>query len=191
MVYRNYYYFVATLPSLNYGERPHKTPLEFEEECYTLLHPKDTRLLPFCRFDPKLAVETIESTGSDFIDTFLQRERILILNLASLRAAKLRRQGPAEVPQDIPRTVAVAKAAFEMDDPLQATLHIDRARWGALDTMVGMDDIFGLNNILVHFLKLQLLDRKQRFDPEIGAEIYKERYDTILDEYNSRDKEDN
>ena len=127
----------------------------------------------------------------NFIDQFLLRERILVLNLASLRAAKLRRQGPADVPQDIPRTVAVAKAAFEMDDPLQATLYIDRDRWGVLDTMVGMEDIFGLNNIFIHFLKLQLLERKQKFDPEIGSEIYQERYDTILDEYNSRDKEDN
>jgi hypothetical protein len=35
------------------------------------------------------------------------------------------------------------------------------------------------------------MERKQQFDPEIGLEIYQERYDTILDEYNSRDKEDN
>ena len=186
MASRNYYYFVATLPSVNYGDKPPKSSAEFQEECHFLLSPKDTAFIPYCSFDPKLAIETLEPTGSDFIDLFLLRERVLVLNLASLRAAKLGRPAPADPPQDIPRTVSMARAAFDMDDPLEAQLYIDRARWGALDTMIGLDDMFGVNHIFVHLLKLQLLERKQRFDPAIGSRIYRERYDMILDEYNSR-----
>ena len=186
MIYRNYYYFIATLPTINYGDRPPKSSVEFRDECFSLLNPKDAALISYCCFNPKLAVETVNSTGSEFIDHLLERERALVLNLAYLRAAKLNRHDVViDPPQDMPRTVAVAKAAFEMDDPLQATLYIDRSRWGALDTMVGIDDIFGVNNIFIHFLKLQLLERKQWFEAAKGLEIFRERYDEILDEYHS------
>ena len=183
---RNYYYFVATLPSLNFGEKPYKSSSEFVEDSHALLHPDDFDLFKYCCFDPRMAVETTEPTGSDFTDLFLARERTLVLNLAYLRAIKLNWPSPGDPPHDFPRFEAVAKAAFEMEDPFQATLSIDRARWGVLDTMVGAEDIFGINNILVHFIKLQLMERKQRFDHKKGLEIYQERYKTILEEYNSR-----
>ena len=187
---RNYYYFVATLPSLNYGDKPPKSSVEFREECNSLLESDDAQLLRYCYYDPKLAVQSLESTGSEFIDLLMARERTLILNLAYLRAAKLKRPSPGDPPHDVPRAEAVAKAAFEMEDPLQAALYIDRSRWGALDTMVSAEDIFGVNNIFVHLMKLQLLERKQRFDQEAGKRLYKERYDAILEEYNARAKED-
>ena len=183
---RNYYYFVASLPSLNYGDKPPKSSEEFKEECNSLLNAKDAELLRYCYYDPRLAVETVDPTGSDFIDHLMARERTLILNLAYLRAARLKRTSPGDPPHDVPRAEAVAKAAFEMDDPLEATLYIDRARWGALDTMLGLDDVFGVNNIFVHFLKLQLLERKQALLPETGTELFRDRYNSILSEYNSR-----
>jgi len=73
-----------------------------------------------------------------------------------------------------------------MDDPLAAKLYIDQARWGALETMLGTDNMFGVENVFAHLLKLQLLERYQRLVPETGAEKYRERYDAILDEYNSK-----
>ena len=155
-----------------------------------MLNPKDAALLPYCSYDPKLAIETLEPTGSDFIDLLMLRERILALNLAFFRATKLKRHAPEDPPQDIPRTVAVARVASEMDDPLQATLFINQARWGALDTMIESDDIFGVNNVFLHLMRLQLLEQHQRLMAEIGRERYRECYDTILDEYNSRVKED-
>ena len=190
MASRNYYYFVATLPSINYGDTPPKSSAEFQEECSYMLNPKDAALIPYCRYNPKLAVETIEPTGSDFIDHLMLRERVLALNLAFFRAAKQRRPAPEDPPQDIPRTVAVARAASEMDDPLQAALFIDQARWGALDTMTVPGDMFGVNNIFLHLLRLHLLERHQLFQAEIGRERYRECYNAIMDEYNSRVKED-
>ena len=190
MASRNYYYFVATLPSINYGDIPPKSSVEFLEECNYMLNPKDAALLPYCRYDPKLAVETLEPTGSDFIDLLMLRERVLALNLAFFRAAGLKRNAPEDPPQDMPRTVAVARAASEMDDPLRAALFIDQARWGALDTMTALDDMFGVDNIFLHLLRLQLLERHQRLLPGMGREMYRECRNAILNEYNSRVKED-
>ena len=183
---RNYYYFVASLPSINYGDKPPKSSADFREECHYLLSPEDAALTSYCCFDPKLAFTTVDPTGSEFIDIFMLRERVLALNLAFYRAVKLGRPVPPEPPQDTPRTVAVARSAFDIDDPLQAKLYIDRARWGALDTMVGLDDMFGVSNIFVYLLKLQLLERYQRLNPETGLGEYRERYNAILDEYNSK-----
>ncbi|MDR0497037.1 MAG: DUF2764 domain-containing protein [Treponema sp.] len=182
---RNYYYFVATLPWLEYGDKPPVSSEEFRETCKSLLHPDDAELLQYCYYTPKLVVETVQPTGSDFIDLLMLRERVLELNLAYLRAGKLKRPSPGDPPHDVPRAEAVAKAAFEMTDPLEATIFIDRGRWGALDAMVGLD-LFGVNNIFAYLMKLQLLERRQLFDTEKGSVNYRGLYETILNEYNSK-----
>jgi len=117
---RNYYYFVATLPFINYGDKPPVSSEEFREQCQGLLHPDDAALIQYCYYNPLLAVETVRSTGSDFIDLLMARERTLVLNLAYLRAPKLKRPSPGDPPHDVPRAEAVAKAAFEMTDPFEA-----------------------------------------------------------------------
>jgi hypothetical protein len=158
---------------------------EFREQCHTLLSSGDAALSDYCRYDPKLAAETIQTTGSKFIDLLMLRERTLNLNLAFLRAAQLKRPSPGDPPHDVPRAEAVAKAAFEMSDPLEAAISIDKSRWGALEEMVGYDT-FSVNTIFAYLMKLQLLERKQRLDGAKGAAEHKKLYDTILNEYNSK-----
>ena len=180
-----YYYFVASLIHVNYGDKPPISSEDFRVQCNNLLSTKDAALIRYCYFDPKLAVETVHPTGSDFIDMLMLRERVLNLNLAFLRAARLRRSSPGDPPHDVPRAEALAKAVIEIDDPLEAALTIDRARWGALDEMVGYDN-FSVNTIFAYLMKLQLLERKERFDAEKGAAEHRRLYDTILKEYNSK-----
>jgi len=182
---RDYYYFVATLPSISYGDKPPTSSEDFRDLCYGLLEPEDAELLKYCYYDPQLAIETVKTTGSEFIDLLMLRERVLILNLAFVRAAKLKRPSPEDPPHDVPRAEARGKTAFEMDDPLEATIYIDEGRWGALEDMVGLN-LFGVNNIYAHLLKLQLLERRQHFETEKGSAKYRELYDGILNEYNSR-----
>jgi hypothetical protein len=131
-----------------------------------------------------MAVETVKPTGSDFIDAMLARERGLVLNLASLRAARLKRPVAEEPPRGADDAEALAKAAFESGDPLAAELLIDRARWDALDEAVGLD-LFGVNTIYAYFMKLQLLERQQLFDTVKGFAEYRKLYDSILNEYNA------
>jgi len=180
----NYYYFIASLPYINYGDKPPVSSAEFIEQCKNYLSPGDLSLLRYCIFDPKIAVETVERTGSAFIDQFLLWERARILALASLRAARQKRQFTAEVSHDMPRAEALAKSVFDMDDPLEAELSIDRARWGVLDEMLGLD-FFGVNRVYVYLWKLELLERRERFNAQKGADAYRQLYDNILNNYNS------
>lgn len=179
---RNYYYFVATLPSVTYGDAPPKSSKEFREECAYHLAPRDAALLRYCCYDAAVTVAA-RSTGSAFLDALLARERTLLLNLAHLRAARLKRSLPEEPPHDASGAETVAKTAFEMDDPLEAEVFLDRGRWDAIDALAGLD-LFSVNMVYAYLLKLQLLERRQRFDTERGFAGYKELYDTILDEYN-------
>jgi len=181
----NYYYFIATLPHLFYGESPPVSSHDFLEQCENFLYPQDAALLQYCSFNPKFAVETQTSTGSSFIDFFLHRERSLILTLASLRAAGLKRALQEEAPHDMPRSESIAKTVFEMDNPLEAEITIDKDRWNFLDEMIGYD-LFGVNNVYAYFLKLQLLERRQRFNDQKGLAEYRNIYETILNEFNSR-----
>jgi len=182
LISRNYYYFIASLPHINYGDKPPVSSDEFTGQCENYLSRGDLSLLKYCHFDPKLAVETVGHTGSAFIDQFLLWERARILALASLRAARLKRPFAEEVPHDLPRAEALAKSVFEMDDPLQAEISIDRARWGVLDEMLGLE-FFSVNRIYVYLWKLELLERRLRFDTEKGAASYRELYDAILNDY--------
>jgi hypothetical protein len=182
---RNYYYFAATLPYINYGDKPPISSVDFREECYRVLTAEDAALTEYCCYDPQVAVKTVEPTGSEFIDFFILRERILHLSLAFLRAGRLKRPSQEEPPHDVPRAEALARSAFEMTDPLEAAMFIDRARWGALDVELPIN-YSSVHNIFGYLLKLQLLERRGRFDAEKGIAEFHVCYDTILNEYNSR-----
>jgi hypothetical protein len=169
---------------MSYGDAPPKSSEDFREECGRFLSAADRALFRYCRYDAKMAVETLKSTGSDFLDSVLKRERMMVLYLASLRAARLKRPVQDEPLRGAEDAEALAKAAFEMDDPLAAELFIDRARWDMLDELKGLD-LFGVNLIYAHLMKLQLLERCQLFDAVKGSAEYQGLYDTILNEYNA------
>jgi hypothetical protein len=175
---RNYYFLISSLPYIRYEDKPPMSSEEFKTACASLLSSSDAALLQYCCYNPKVAVETVQTTGSAFVDFHLLRERTLNLNLAFLRSAKLKRPIPGEPPHDVPRAEAVAKAAFEMEDPLEAELYIDRNRWGALDDVAGTN-YFGVNNVFAYLLKLQLLERKQHLDTIKGFVVYQELYEAI------------
>jgi hypothetical protein len=176
----NYYYFVAQLPYVNYGEVPPMSTEEFRELCKRFLSGRDYALIQYCVIQPEVTLKADEHTGSDFVDQWVAREKAFWLNLAALRAGKMKRQGPEDPPHDAPRAEAVARAAFAMDDPMQAELYIDRARWGAVDAMCGMD-YFSVNTIFAYLIKLQLMERKQLFNTEEGFSEYKALYAAIMD----------
>jgi hypothetical protein len=184
---QNYYYFVATLIPINYGDIPAISSDEFRELCQRFLSKEDLALIHYCKYDPMLASQENLSTGSKFLDYLYLRERNLLLNLATLRAAKLSRQSPVDTPpEDIPRTVSVGKAAFAIQDPLEAELYLDKERWMFLDEMLDPTDYFGVNTIYTYLLKLHLLERKQALDAIKGRKEYQNLYDMILSDYNNQ-----
>jgi hypothetical protein len=180
---KNYYYFVSQLPSLQYGEEPPYTPQEFLEQCQVVITKGDFEALQYCTTD--IAVLDEYRPGKfEFLNTWVSFERTFTYTLAHLRLGRLKHGHQNEredAPHDSPRTEASAHAAFAMGNPLEAELFIDKDRWGRIEGIQG-NSLFGINVIFAHLLKLELMQRRARFQKEAGQAHFDSLYRTILQE---------
>jgi hypothetical protein len=150
----------------------------FRELCASSLSKEDAALLPYCKLG--LSKEEVKSTSSNFINGWRKREQTLVLNLAQMRALKLKRDVPADVSHDSAESEALARAAFALDDPLEAELLLDKGRWDAIESLVGTD-YFGVNTVYAYLLKLLLVERRSAFKTEEGFAEYKTLYAGIIE----------
>jgi hypothetical protein len=178
---KNYYYFVAQLPSLQYGEPAPYTPEEFLEQCQTMLTKRDYEELRYCTTDITV-LDEYRPGKSDFLNAWVTRERTFCYTLAQLRSDRLKRNHPEEGDGlDSPRAAASAHAVFAMGNPLEAELSIDKDRWETIEAIQG-NDLFSVNVIFVHLLKLKILQRHVLFNKEAGQAAFDSLYNTILQE---------
>jgi len=192
----SYYYLVSQLPSLSYGVSAAIEIKEFVELCNTFLSTQDFALLQFCHLDPE-GTQALslgqgfqimpEPLGSPLLDNWRIWERALRLHLARLRLQYVKRENPAlaDAPADPMDAAMVAKNAVSIESPLEAELFLDRARWAAVESLQGFD-YFGRDTIYAYYLKLQLLERKQKFKVDEGFEAYQGLYASIMDAAQSR-----
>ena len=197
----SYYYLVAQLPYLTYGQLPPMPPQAFKELVKPMLTPEDWAFLDMVSLDPQplpagghpsvgghvatgLAyAENAPACGSDFIDGWRAWERTLRLNLARNRAIKAKREGtPMAEPPALPAdaVTAATRAIAETESPLEAEITLDKARWSAIDSLLGYE-YFDRNTVFAYLLKLLILQRRASFQTEIGFSEYKSLYAAILD----------
>jgi hypothetical protein len=191
----SYYYFVAQLPGLVYGQNAPMSSAAFRDLAKNLLRDEDFVLLDLVSLDPgepdKSGGPAYEGsaapTGCDFIDRWREWERALRLNLARTRAQRLRRENdaPVEPPVHPADAAAVAlKAGATAESPLEAEIFLDKARWNAIEYLQGID-YFSRNTIYAYLLKLLILERYGAFKEEAGFAEYKSLYASILERVQS------
>jgi hypothetical protein len=158
----------------------------FRELCGRGLSPADARLLPYCTLNPwavdgegSAEAAAREPGFSEFVGRWREWERVLRLNLARYRAARVRREAPAEVPEYPADAAAAAKAAAAMDSPLDAEIFLDEARWRAIDLFQGLN-YFDRNTVYAYLLKLLLMERRSCFRTEDGFAEYKGLYAAVM-----------
>ena len=153
---------------------------------------KDAAVLEYCTLDPAPLVDDEAGstyskpppkTASSLVNNWKKWERTLRLNLAKVRAQKLKRDGKLviEAPDDPAEAVAAAKSALVMESPLEAELYLDKARWDAIENFQGLN-IFSEDCIYAYLIKLLLMERKAMFNAEEGYAEYKRLYAAILGE---------
>jgi hypothetical protein len=182
-----YYYLIAQLPYLAYGQAAPMSSLAFKDLCKSTLSPADTALLDLCALDPDPGSgepaygEAPAGTSSAFLDNWRRWERTLRLNLARYRTQRLKREGgtPVDPPDDPADAAATAKAAVSMESPLEAEFFLDKSRWDAIEAFQGLD-YFNRNTIYAYLLKLLLMERRSLFRIEEGLREYQGLYASVL-----------
>ena len=177
-----YYYLVPQLPYLVFGQAPPMTPEAFRELVMPLLDAQDAALMDLLGLGLKPPLGDAVSSGSDFIDKWREWERILRLNLAKHRSGKLKRDAAAAEPPVLPSDAVSAAAKAVQETPLAGEIIIDKARWGAIDTLLEGSGPFDQNNIFAYMLKLIILNRQALFQTERGFSEYKSLYASILEQ---------
>jgi hypothetical protein len=178
-----YYYFVAQLPSLVYGQEPPMSSAHFRDLARGQLDEADMALLG--ELDPARSGPSYTAappvTGCDFIDQWRDWERALRLNLARLRALKLKREGTADPPPVPADAAGAAQQALAVpESPLEADALLDRARWSAIERLQGIP-YFDRNTVFAYLLKLLIMERSASFKADTGFAEYKSLYASILE----------
>ena len=207
----SYYYLVSQLPYLFYGQKPPMSSEAFRELlCRSLVDPADMKLLDTLQIDPVPLKSADDGTlaslrrapaqadgpsyanypaasGCEFIDRWRDWERTLRLTLAKHRSIKTKREDTSAVEPPIFPADAVSvavKAAVGTENPLDAEIMIDKARWNAIDVSLS-GDYFDRNTVFAYYLKLLLLERHELFQVEAGFNEYNSLYSSILEKAQS------
>lgn len=173
-----YYYTGAALPTLHLGEKAPISEEKFLEFAEDTLKPGHFRILR------KSRLGSLEPTGSVFADRILSWEKELRLELAGARLARLKFDSPEPLPESDGRDVLQEKvrAILSVDSPLEAESALNRLRWGFLEEM-GVSHFFDLEALIVYYLKLQIVLRQEKFQPEPGRQAFEETYEKVTEGY--------
>ena len=186
----SYYYLVAQLPYLIYGQNLPMSPEAFKTMARQAMSSADAAVLDCCTLDPippkagddgATYAKPASHTISPLVNKWKDWERALRLHLANGRAQRFNRESgdtlePPVVPEEV---AAIAKTALYMESPLEAELFLDKARWDAIESFQDLN-IFSENSVYAYLLKLLLMERRALFNAEEGLTEYKGLYAAIL-----------
>jgi len=156
-----YYYLVASIPYIKFGDIPPYTKDKFIEEGRKWLSPEDMkRLLSADLENPEIAPEDIE-----LLKDWKRFDMFLREGLARARAARKNNDG-YKVSDEL-------KNIIEQPNPLLMEMALEETRW---DYIEGKSVIyqFDVNWLVLWFLQLQILERIQRFNKDKGEKFFYE-----------------
>ncbi|MDX9899796.1 MAG: DUF2764 family protein [Spirochaetia bacterium] len=187
----SYYYFTATLPSLQpNASAPPIAYAEFIEMAGRFLSPKDVAVISCARlFIPEDARFPAMAASSELLSRYYRWELSLRNELARLRAGRLQKPVEKHVKPGDPEWEALktAQSAFQADDPLQGELLIERERWGFIESLA-VNKLFDMEYLVAYALLLQAMERRACFDVERGQEGYRTVYGSVLENADYRDE---
>lgn len=166
-----YYYLVSSLPFLRFSERPPLTYSQFLEQCEIWPGKEAFAQLQCARVD----IENIPVEGirNESLKQWILFENSLRNQLVKLRAQRLGVQPEAHMRRDLPwdpSVVARLSEVLKERSPFEAELALLEMRWQFL-THQEAGHYFDLDALVIYALKLQLLERSMRFDPEAGKRV--------------------
>lgn len=177
---RQYYYVIATLPLLQYDDKPPLTLEELYYACRGNISNEDLELLQTVSLGPS------RTYGNELLEKWYTWETSLRNELLKIRCQKLgiesekyRREG-----QVVPGIAETAREAANQDSPLSGEELLNKARWTFLEELES-GHYFDLFKLMIYALKLQLLHRRSKFTAEQGRENFDQIYQHIREDIES------
>jgi hypothetical protein len=179
----SYYYLMAQLPGIRPGFQSSLSYDAFAEMSSRFLSPGDLEILNRLSLEPP---RDVFPSGSAVVDGWFAFERSLRLSLQRVRAAKLSRGVTVSSEDDSSvyaesETAAIARAAVELDNPLDAERYLDMARLDRIQSLSSLNN-FDSDAVFAYGLALLLNERSLRFSAATGRASYTTIYNNILGE---------
>jgi len=170
-----YYFTVASLPSLDLSVTPQISMDQFIEVCRSTLSPEDLEVVESAAIDSFPA-----DCDNAVLNRWMTFEQSLRNELVKLRAPGMGVDSEKYVRRfiDDTTTPAIASAAFKTDDPLKAEEYLDTARWNFLEELE-VGHVFDIERIIIYSLKLQILERRKLFTIQKGKDNFQNSYEQI------------
>ncbi len=170
-----YYYTVAALPTIQLGEKVPITEESFLQFIEDTLSPRDYRFLSKSRWG------SVEPPGFPFVDRIFSWDKELRLELA-----KARLSGPkcSLTEQVLPESDGLdvltekARVAISLDSPMAAENYLSNLRWSFVEEM-SVTHFSDLEALTAYYLKLQLALRQEKFQKDVGLEVFEENYGKV------------
>ncbi len=175
----NQYYLISQLPSLDGISNDSPLPISekrFYELCADFLSKKALRQFNSLTLIPDI---NQSKTGSSFIDSWNEGERLLRLALATVRAGKMNKSFDNKNISFSPALIQAARAAADNTDPLEAEQTLNKYRLELIEA-IRPSDAFCEDAVFYYGLKLKLLSRIKGFDEAEGQKQYKKIYNSII-----------
>ncbi|MBI9105522.1 MAG: DUF2764 family protein [Spirochaetales bacterium] len=169
-----YYYTVASLPTVQLEQEPPITIEYFLDACSYTIKEKDFHILQMATILPegKPSHPAIASWYAWEMTLRNELVKMRALNTGFDAAQYLREGDNVSGPFD------AAREAVSSANPALGEDVLDRARWRYLEEMQ-MGHIFDMTALIVYYLKLQIAQRRKVMTVEKGTRIYKDLYNRI------------
>lgn len=174
-----YYYLVAGLPDLVFGERPAMTMQEFRDVCDTFLTENNKAAL-FGLLDGELDPEAPEPVAA-WADIETQ-----VKNAGARALARKAGLEPAQYERPHGRYFAeaeyVVSEALGAGNPLERESSLDRGRWKLAEEL-SVGDPFGFGAVVSYGIRLKIAWRWATLDKDQGGEVVDAYIGQALSEY--------
>lgn len=160
-----YYFTETSLPYLSFSAPPGLTSKEFLSMCEIELSPSDLFVLKSASLLPKHS----EKPVLPILKNWFQWDQDIRNELVKLRAGKLGKDENAYIRGEASEEVSrvLVRDIFNTDSPLSAQDMLDQARWKYLEELE-RGHYFDVEKLIVYYLKLQLLERRNLYNKEEG-----------------------
>ena len=169
---RTYYYFIASLPRIEFDGRLPVSLSDFLKSCENLLEEKDFQLIKEILNDEEPAVKTTNKT----LEAWTHFNSRLINELAWFRAERAGKDPVNHVRGEKskdPHLTAIIHQISQEPNLLISEKFLDQIRWKFLEEL-RFGQYFNMEFLIIYALKLRILARYEEIYSDKGKEQFEE-----------------